>query len=267
MNPSNSTTLYGVSLGPGDPGLITRRAWELLQSDASWTWPARAEKSESYALSIIRAAGLAPPPGSQALVFPMTHDAGILAGAWARAAGSVLERLRQGSDVLFLVEGDASTYSTFGPLARTVMELDENARVETVAGVSSFQAAAARLNMPLADTDDTMAVIPASYGIPAIGRLLENSDTLVLFKVKPLLDEIIELLEERALLEHSAFVERVGAPEERVVRDVASLRGKAVHYLSLLLVKNPGRERGEMALRRGERRSPARRSPLRRSPF
>ena len=24
-------TLFGVSLGPGDPGLITRRAWALLE--------------------------------------------------------------------------------------------------------------------------------------------------------------------------------------------------------------------------------------------
>nr|VFJ42667.1 MAG: precorrin-2 C20-methyltransferase /cobalt-factor II C20-methyltransferase [Candidatus Kentron sp. FW] len=239
-------TLYGVSLGPGDPGLITRRAWELLQGNAPWTWPVRTEKSESYALSIIRAAGLTPPPGSQALVFPMTHDAEILAGAWARAAGTVLEKLRQGTDVLFLVEGDASTYSTFGPLARTVLELDENARVETVAGVSSFHAAAAHLNISLADTDDTMTVIPASYGIPAIEQRLDSTDTLVLFKVKPLLDDIIDLLEKRDLLKHSAFVERVGAPEERIVRDVASLRGAAVHYLSLLLVKNPGREKGEM---------------------
>ncbi|VFM96212.1 MAG: precorrin-2 C20-methyltransferase /cobalt-factor II C20-methyltransferase [Candidatus Kentron sp. G] len=245
MNPTG--TLYGVSLGPGDPGLITRRAWELLQwSGTSWTWPVRTEKSESYALSIIRAAGLTPPPGSQALVFPMTHNAEILASAWARAAGTVLERLRQGIDVLFLVEGDASTYSTFGPLARTVLSLDENARVETVAGVSSFHAAAARLNTPLADTDDTMAVIPASYGIPAIEQRLDSTDTLVLFKVKPLLDDIIDLLETRGLLEHSAFVERVGAPQERVVRDVASLRGRFVHYLSLLLVKNPRRVRGEM---------------------
>nr|VFJ44707.1 MAG: precorrin-2 C20-methyltransferase /cobalt-factor II C20-methyltransferase [Candidatus Kentron sp. DK]VFJ44881.1 MAG: precorrin-2 C20-methyltransferase /cobalt-factor II C20-methyltransferase [Candidatus Kentron sp. DK] len=241
---TNPGTLYGVSLGPGDPGLITRRAWELLQTGALWTWPVRAQKSESYALGIIRAAGLTPPPDGKALVFPMTHNTEVLAGAWAQAAGTVLERLRQGGDVLFLVEGDASTYSTFGPLARTVMALEENARVETVAGVSSFQAAAARLNAPLADTDDTMAVIPAGYGVPAIEQLLDSVDTLVLFKVKPLLEDIIGLLERRGLLAHSAFVERVGAPEERIIRDVASLRGTTVHYLSLLLVKNPGRERG-----------------------
>jgi precorrin-2/cobalt-factor-2 C20-methyltransferase len=30
------------------------------------------------------------------------------------------------------------------------------------------------------------------------------------------------------------------------VHDVASLKGSKVNYLSLLLVKNPGRERGEL---------------------
>jgi len=32
-----SGMLYGVSLGPGDPGLITRKAWNLLHSGADWT--------------------------------------------------------------------------------------------------------------------------------------------------------------------------------------------------------------------------------------
>ena len=45
--------LYGVSLGPGDPELMTRRAFALLQRpDALWTWPIRSGKSESYALAI-----------------------------------------------------------------------------------------------------------------------------------------------------------------------------------------------------------------------
>nr|VFK61076.1 MAG: precorrin-2 C(20)-methyltransferase [Candidatus Kentron sp. UNK]VFK69568.1 MAG: precorrin-2 C(20)-methyltransferase [Candidatus Kentron sp. UNK] len=147
---------------------------------------------------------------------------------------------------MFLVEGDASTYSTFGPLARTVISLEETARVETVAGVSSFHAAAARLNMPLADTDDTVAIVPAGYGVATIDQLLDRFDTLVLLKVKPLLDDVIDLLEERGLLAHSAFVEKVGTTEERVIRDVALLRGEKVHYFSLLLVQNPERGRGEV---------------------
>lgn len=249
-------TLYGASLGSGDAGLITRRAWALLQrTDTHWTYPIRRKGADSYALQIALRAGLELPAQHTPLIFPMTHDAEILAGYWYRAAETVLAQLQNGVDVLFLVEGDASTYSTFGHLARTVQALDANAPIETIAGVSSFNAAAATLAMPLADTDETIAIIPASYGIVMIERLLNDFDTLVLLKVKPLLDDILDLLERRDLLQHAAFIEKVGAPEQRIEREVINLRGEKVNYLSLLLVKNPDRQRGEMI--RGCRKKPS----------
>jgi len=239
--------LYGVSLGPGDPGLITRRAWALLQrDDVHWTYPVRGQGHASFALSIAQAAGLKAPSASDALVFPMTHDRTRLAAAWSAAADRVLDVLYRGTDVLFLVEGDVSTYSSFGYLATTVSGLDSDIAVERVAGVTSFSAAAARLQLPLADLDDRLAVLPAGYGIGTIDRLLDVHDTLVLLKVKPLLDNIIDLLERRRLLEHSVFIEKTGTPEERIVQDLRSLRGARVNYLSLLLVNNPDRERGEV---------------------
>lgn len=247
MNDIKTGRLFGVSLGPGDPGLITRRAWELLQrSDCHWTYPVRRKDAESHALQIALRGGLPLPTGHTALIFPMTHDAEILAGYWLRAAEQVLARLRSGRDVLFLVEGDASTYSTFGHLARTVQALDASADIETIPGVSSFNAAAARVAMPLADTDETVAIIPASYGIGMIERLLDDFDTLILLKVKPLLDDIIDLLQRRELLAQTAFIEKAGAPEERVERNIESLRGEKVNYLSLLLIRNPHRQRGEI---------------------
>ncbi len=238
--------LYGVSLGPGCPELMTRRAWALLQSDRTWAYPIRNSSSDSYALDIAVRADIKVPPQAMPLIFPMTHDAEKLAKYWLKAAETVLEKLQAGDDVLFLVEGDASTYSTFGHLARTVQALDEHITVETIAGVSSFNAAAARLKMPLADVDDTIAIIPAGYGVKTISQRLDQFDTLILLKVKPLLDEIIDLLADRGLLKQSRFIEKAGSPDERIVEDVASLRGEKVNYLSLLLVKNPHRQRGEM---------------------
>jgi precorrin-2/cobalt-factor-2 C20-methyltransferase len=238
--------LYGVSLGPGDPGLITRRAFELLErrEGTLWAWPARSAKAASFALDIARRAGLVEPEGSIALTFPMTHDEEKLARAREKAAGEALAILHGGRDLLFLVEGDASTYSTFGHLARHLRALDERIEVETIAGVPSFNAAAARLDFPLAEVDDRLALLPANYGVETIDRLLDEFDALVLLKVRPLLDEIIALLERRGLLAHAAFIEKAGCPDERRVRDVASLRGENVNYLSLLLVRNPQREKG-----------------------
>jgi len=179
-------------------------------------------------------------------VFPMTHDAEVLSRAWARAAALIVPVLQAGRDVAFLVEGDASTFSTFTYLARYVQQVDERIEIETIAGVPSFNAAAADTGMPLAETDDTVAIIPAGYGLDELDALLPHFDTLVLLKVKPLLDSVIDWLETRGLLAQAVFVEKAGAPEERVIRDVSSLKGEKVNYLSLMLVRNPNRQRGDM---------------------
>ncbi len=239
-------TLYGASLGPGDPDLITRRAWALLQSNAQWAYPVKKKKGVSYALQIAIEAGLTLPENSLELVFPMTHDREILAKYWLQAAQTVLEILNQNQDVVFLVEGDASTFSTFQHLAKTVKALDDKINIETIAGVTSFNAAAACANMPLADTDDTVAIIPAGYGIEMIEVLLDDFDTLILLKVKPLLDDIIDFLTDKNLLEKSCFIEKAGSRDERIIHDIARLKGQKVNYLSLIMIQNPYRQRGEI---------------------
>lgn len=244
--------LIGASLGPGDPELITRRSWAVLQSNARWIYPVKKAEEVSYALSIVERGGIPRPADAVELVFPMTRDAEALGKAWVRAAQQTVELLGEGRDLVFLVEGDASTFATFGHLARVVRELVPEIEVETIPGVSSFAAAAATTGMPLAEEDETLAIIPAAYGTGVIDHMLDEFDTLILLKVKPLLDEVIELLDRRGLLETSCFIEKVGSPEERVIRDLGSLKGATVNYLSLLLVQNPKRERGE--LRRGCRR-------------
>ncbi len=241
--------LIGASLGPGDPELITRRSWSVLQSDARWIYPVKKAEETSYALSIVERSGLPIPTDAVELVFPMTRDAELLTKAWVRAAEQTVALLAEGRDLVFLVEGDASTFATFGHLARVARELAPEIEVETIPGVSSFAAAAATTGMPLAEEDETLAIVPAAYGTGVIDHMLDEFDTLILLKVKPLLDEVLELLGRRDLLATSCFIEKVGSPDERIVRDLASLKGEKVNYLSLLLVQNPKRQRGE--LRRG----------------
>ena len=251
---SNKTygKLIGASLGPGDPELITRRSWAVLQSGARWIYPVKKAEESSYALSIVERGGLPVPADAVELVFPMTRDPELLTKAWVRAAEQTVALLAEGRDLVFLVEGDASTFATFGHLARVAREIAPEIEVETIPGVSSFAAAAATTGMPLAEEDETLAIIPAAYGTGVIDHMLDEFDTLILLKVKPLLDEVLELLDRRGLLATSCFIEKVGSPEQRIVRDLGSLKGETVNYLSLLLVQNPKRQRGE--LRRGCRR-------------
>ena len=238
--------LIGLSLGPGDPGLITRKAWEYLHTDALWCYPIKKRGSQSYALAIVERAGLQAPEDATALVFPMTSDREKLAQAWATAASELLICLQSGRDALFLVEGDASTYSTFAHLARNLTLLEPAMEVETLPGVTSFNAAAATLQEPLALEGDTFAVIPAGYGVEMIRRLLPEFDCLVLLKVKPLLDELIELIEEEGLTGEARFIEKVGTAEQRIENDLTKLKGEKVNYLSLLILHHPNRQRGPL---------------------
>lgn len=240
--------LIGVSLGPGDPMMITRAAWaELQRRDTRWVYPVRSGNSESHAFGIVRRAGIEPVADHQPLVFPMTYDAEKLGKAWLKTAQTVLPWLQAGQDVLFLVEGDASTYATFGHLARTVKSLDERISTPVIAGINAFTAAGAMVGQPLAEQDDTMAVVPAAYGVSMLPRLLHDFDTLVLMKVKPVLDELIDWLMKHGLLGEAHFVEKVGAEDERSVSGDAllALRGQKVSYLSLVIVRHPHRIRGE----------------------
>jgi len=243
---NRSGRLIAASLGPGDEGLITRKAWQTLQSDALWCYPVRRKGGNSHALGIVQRTELMVPDDALELVFPMTHDAEVLSRAWARAAAQIIPVLQAGRDVVFLVEGDASTFSTFTYLARFVRQCDADIEVQVIAGVPSYHAAAATAAIPLAETDDMVAIVPAGYGVAELASLLPHFDTLVLLKVKPLLDEIIRWLSDNDLLAHAVFMEKAGAPEERMVRNVAALAGERVNYLSLMLVRNPNRQRGTM---------------------
>lgn len=232
--------LIGASLGPGDPGLITRAAWQALTSGACWAWPLSKTHSgatSSHALGIAARAGLQAPADSLALHFPMTHDPEALAAAWTQAAIRVIERLRTGGDLVFLVEGDGSTHSTFGHLSRAVRALEPSVETTTIAGVPSFAAAAAASGATLADGEDSIAICAATRALSELDDWLARADTLVLLKVRPVLDALIAALAERELLAAAVFIDRVGTPDERIVTDLAALCGERVHYLSLVLIR------------------------------
>lgn len=233
-------TLYGVGLGPGDPELMTFKAAGVVARVDVLAVPVKAKGADSFAGAIVRG-HLRPGHTVLELVFPMRSDPEVLRPHWERGAARLAEHLLHGRDVAFLCEGDPFTYGTFIHIFGQIARDHPDVPVEVVPGVSAFHAAAAATLTPLAAADDRVAVLPATYGVDVVGPLLERFDTVVLLKVKPVMDALVDLLDKQGLLPHAVFVSQVGTEREEIVHDLTTLRGRKLEYLSLVLVRNPGR--------------------------
>jgi precorrin-2/cobalt-factor-2 C20-methyltransferase len=241
--------LYGIGVGPGDPELLTLKGFRVLARVPVIFYPISGDRADGFALDILRRVfetepgrgAMAERPLSERirpLVTTMARGADVERPHWDEAAASVGQVLQAGQDAAFVTEGDPLLYSTFMHLRVALAERFPEAPVEVIPGVSSVTAAAARALFPLAGMDERIGVIPATYDLDVLGRMLDACDTVVLLKVSRVLDRVLDILEARGLLPHAVFVERCGTPGERVVRDLRSLRGQRVSYFSLLLVRN-----------------------------
>ncbi len=239
--PAGSGTFFGVGVGPGDPELITIKAQRVLLEAPVICLPKSREEGASYVRTFV--SHLIDPSRQRLveLVFPMTKDRSVLEQHWAAAMEQVLTPLRQGRDVVFVTEGDPFIYSTFMHLYRLVVESHPEIPVKVIPGVSSINASAAAAGLPLVDGAERLAVLPATYEGDQLAEVFRLFDTVVLLKVNRVFDRVLGVLEGLGLAERAVFVKRCGSEEQEVVRDVRTLRGKDLDYLSLLIVRKQGK--------------------------
>jgi len=229
--------IYAVGVGPGDPELLTRKAERILRQAPVVCAPAASAGDSSHALSIVESLLDRSRQEIIIRVFPMRKDQDGLDAFWEEAAETVAAHVLAGRDVAFITIGDPFLYSTFLYLYRILRQRYPHIPVEVVPGVSSVTAAAVAAGIPLAAASERVAILPATFEDENLRHTLLDFDTVVLMKVNRVFDRIYALLKELGLDRKGAFVSRAGTADETVTFDLASLVGKKLDYLSLLIVK------------------------------
>lgn len=222
--------LYGIGVGPGDPELITLKGARLIRECAVIAVP-HSGAPDQVALDI--AASLVGDKPVLNCPMPMVRDEQELAQAHKAAADLLCEQLDAGRDVAFLTIGDPSVYSTYIYLHRLVEV--RGYQVEMVPGVPSFCAAAAALNMPLCEAGQPLHIVPASYD--GVAQALALDGVKVLMKSGKKLAALLSELKSRGQLQDAVLAERVGLADQRLVRDLATVKDMP-GYLSLVILKN-----------------------------
>jgi len=230
--------LYGISLGVGDPELITLKGLRLLQQASVVAFPAGMRDKPGMAEQIV-SPWLRTEQQKLPLRFPYVREESILIRAWKEAVARVWQYLKKGQDVAFVSIGDTSFYSTFTYLAQTLLQLHPQAVVQTVPGVCSPMAAAAVLGVPLTVGSQRLAILPALYCVKELEAVLEWADVAVLMKVSFVYQQVWQFLSQRQLLEASWVVERATLPNQTIYRDLRARPDLKLSYFSLLIVQCP----------------------------
>ena len=225
-------TFYGVSVGPGDPELLTLKAVRCIEQCPVLAAPRTAE-GRMLALEIVKGAVDVSGKTILPLHFAMSRDADTLRASHEAAAGAVREALDAGQDVAMLNLGDVSIYATYGYLEEILRAAGyPTARI---AGVPSFCAAAAALGRSL--TDGMEAPLTLAPGRHA-EQVLDAPGAKVLMKSGRQLPAALAALRRRGLLEKSAMACNCGLPEQTLWPDLSSYDpARPAGYFTTIIVK------------------------------
>ena len=227
--------LYGVSVGTGDPELITVKGLRILQQSKIVAFPAGINDRPGVAQNII-ARWLQPQQILLPLEFPYLQDNQKLKSAWQQAAQKVWQYLVKGEDIAFACLGDVSFYSTFTYLAQTLQQMYFDVQIETVPGVSSPMAIASVLKIPLTLNQQKLAIIPALYSVRELETALDWAEVVVLLKVSSVYHQVWNILEQRDLLGSSWIVEKATFPEQKIYDNLINHPQLDLSYFSIMLI-------------------------------
>lgn len=236
--------LYGTGVGPGESELLTLKAVRTIRScdmlaipvsNPEMTSPGIWEYGMPY-LDSCTAYQIVLPEVPEirempvlCLPMPMMKEREELKRIHDEDAKKIEEYLMKGKNIAFLTLGDPSIYSTYLYIHKRVISDGFDARI--IPGIPSFCAAAAALNMGLAENREEIHILPASYGIEEGLRL---SGTKILMKAGKKMPYIKETVKKEK--KKFRMVENCGMSGERIYEDPDKVPDRSSYY-SLIVIK------------------------------
>ena len=225
--------LYGVGVGPGDPELITVKAVKAIESaDIIFT---AASSKNPYSLAVeIASPYIKKTAAIRQLKFPMTKHSDVVETAWISNAKEISKQLNAGKTAVFLTLGDPTTYSTFGYILQKMAIVMPDADIETIPGITSFHAAAARLNRILVEGEQSLLITSGAYGGDRI-RKAGNVENIAIVKAYKNIKDINQSLKDTGLFDKGVAVSKCGRPHETITNNLDDLETRDPDYWTLIL--------------------------------
>ena len=222
--------LFGVSVGPGDPELLTLKAIRAIKEADVVAVPNIGHKRQTaytIAEEYVQGKEVIDCPT------PMTRDAEVRKAAYADNARAICEHLAEGRNVAYLCLGDIGIYASFAPVNEHVRAAGYE--VIIIPGITSFSASAARLGTVLCEGSERLLVSPVMSG--DVDQILDVPANKVFMKSGRDVLSLRDKLAERGQLDGASMVANCGLPDEKVLAHLADVTEDDTDYFSVVIVK------------------------------
>ncbi|RDV11341.1 precorrin-2 C(20)-methyltransferase [Pontibacter diazotrophicus] len=227
--------IHGISLGPGDPELITIKGLRILKESDVIFYPGSLlsdGRKESYVLPILKHYGLEE-SRLQGFFLKMSTNRSKAEETYTETALEVFKAFQQGKKISIVCEGDLSFYASFSYLLEKLHRY--SMPVELVPGINSFSLGAAKHQVPLCLQNQKVTILPREESIESIEQALQHHDTLILMKIRSGWNSLREHLLNKNWSYY--YCERLGTEKEFITSDISALQDREIPYFSLLIIK------------------------------
>lgn len=225
-----------VSLGPGEPELITVKGLKALQG-ADYIFcpetPMRDGRTLSRAADIMRQLDI-PTDSIRRFSLPMSKQRDAAISAYDRVYEDATLLYKEDKKVAIVAEGDAGFYSSIHYIYEKLQA--DRIPVEHIPGIPAFIAAGARGGLHVASQEERLTVIPGITTAEEIEQLIGGKSVIVIMKLSQCTDEVHRCIRLHPEY-HYHYFENVGTPEEKYLTDKQQIEALRFPYFSLLIIR------------------------------
>lgn len=226
-----------VSLGPGDPELITLKGLKALQKADLIFCPSTAlpgGKSSSRAKDVLLQLGI---NEAKLNIFnvPMNKDRSLAIESYKAVAEEISDKYKTGHKIAVTAEGDAGFYSTIYYISEYLTQ--ENIPVSRIAGVPAFIACGTLANIHIVKQEEELEVIPGIITLNSLKEKIKIGKTVVLMKASQCEQVIKEALENIQDITFHYFENAGISGKEVYTQNRKEILNRKFPYFSLIIIR------------------------------
>lgn len=229
-------TITFVSLGPGEPELITVKGLKTLQQADQIFCPATltpSGKQVSRAANILKALEIEEHK-IRPFVLSMSKDRQKAIEAYDQLLVDAANSLREGEKVVIVAEGDAGFYTSIQYIYHQLEK--EHIEVKRVPGIPAFIAAGATGGLHIVKQEERLMVIPGTATADELDQFIRQGYNLVIMKLSACIEAVHECIR-RHPETHFHYFENVGTEKEKYISDPEIIAQTNFPYFSLLIIQ------------------------------